>query len=94
MNPCACISLTSYLQSQLESLSNILRSLSTNFHLPSTDSGIIPQSTNGPESTDTSFNDNLTGAFYLMFLFMSILMISRMFKSFTQRGRAQSSKLN
>lgn len=92
MDPCSCIDLSSTLRAQLDSLANALHSLRNNLNFPSTDSGMTSRNSNsGNVNDDNNFNDNITGAFYLMVFIMSVFIIGRMFSNFTRRRNMKSS---
>ena len=88
---CSCINLSN-IQSQISSLLNTYSSLRQNSNLPSTDSGYLPQSTQINQRTlDTSFDDNLSFAFYVIMAIVGLFVLGSMVNS---RKRRATSKLN
>lgn len=89
---CSCINISNIIQSQISSLLNTYSSFRQNSNLPSTDSGYLPQSPSTNQNIpDTSFDENLSFAFYVMMAIVGLFVLGSMVNS---RKRRATSKLN
>lgn len=90
---CTCLNIASIISEQISSLISAYTTLRQNSNLPATDSGYLPQGTpSNTVSPDTSFDDNLNFAFYVLMAIISLIFIGGMLSS--SRRRKLSSKLN
>ena len=89
---CSCINISNIIQSQISSLLNTYSSFRQNSNLPSTDLGYLPQTPSINHSIpDTSFDDNLSFAFYVIMAIVGLFVLGSMVNS---RKRRATSKLH